>query len=278
MEINSARLIGITHFRQHTSSTIDEVAAGKTFHLMRDNEVIGHIVPPNALVIDNENLEFCLLGSVIDPAADHFALSVINEGYLEHIGDDVGRVFAWLWNSNPTKAVRWVSYYTRRFTGALRGQHYSRPTFDQLWFAVSRGLSVTMRAAEIDDFGRVLRTELPNLNPGLFTPAELAGNCRPRDTDDPWPDAEPNGPGRGYTKRRWHDLEVGQFIPDPTRGHTLPDDEHWCRIASINAAEAVLEQPDATPIHFTVPDLGTWLPVVGHMPYYWQTIKSTLRA
>lgn len=277
MEINSSRLIGITQFRQQTSPIMEEVAGGKIFHLLRDTAVIGHVVPPNALVIDNENLEFCLLGNVIDPAADDFARTVIREGYLEHIGDDVGRVFAWLWNANPAKAVRWVNYYAQRFTSALRDLNYSRPTFNQLWFAVSRGLSVTMRAAEIDDFEQFLRTELPNVNAGLFTPAELAGGPRPRDTDDPWPDAVPNDPGRGYTKRRWQHLEAGQFIPNPTRGHTLPDDEHWCRIDSINGAEAVLAQPDSTLVQFTAPDLGTWLPVLSHMPYYWQTIHSTLR-
>lgn len=274
MEINSSRLIGITHFRQQTTAIMEEVAAGRTFHLMRDNEVIGHIVPPNAMVVDNENLEYCLLGNVIDPAADQFALTVIREGYLEHIGDDVGRVFAWLWNANPTKALRWVTYYAQRFTAVLRDQHYSRPTFDQLWFAVSRGLSVTLRDAEIDDFRHALRTDLPNLNPGLFTPAELAGGPRPRGTDDPWPDAGPNDPGRGFTKRRWHHLEAGQFIPDPTGGHALPDDAQWCRIDSIDGAEAVLARSDAPPVNVTVPDLETWLPVVSHMPFYWQTVHS----
>lgn len=278
MEVNSKRLVGITHFRQHTTSIMDEVADGKTFHLMRDTAVIGHIVPPNALVIDNENLECCLLSNLIDPEADDFARSVIKEGYLAHVGDSVGRVFAWLWNTDTNKAMRWVTYYAQRVANALRDQRYSRPTYDQLWFAVSRGLSVSMRAADIEDFDQLFRTEISLRDPALFSPAELAGEPRPQEPDDPWPDAVANDRGRGFTKRRWRHLEAGQYIPDPTLGYTLPEDDHWCRIESITGADAVLQQSDATPIPFTIDNPDTWLPVVGHTPFYWGTSHLVLRA
>lgn len=268
MEINPHRLIGITQFRQNAAAIMDEVNAGKTFHLMRDTDVIGHIVPPTALLISNENVEYTLLSTLITATADRFATEIISGGYLGHVGDDVGPIIAWLWNADPTTAARWVTFYARRLTNTLRDNRYSRPALSQLWYALSQGLGVSMPNADIDDFGRYLHTEIPRWDADLFTATELAGNPRPRDYDDPWPDAQRQG-DRGYTKRRWCHLEPGQFIPNPTSGHELPTGEQWCRIENIAGPNAELTRSDDSAVKATIADVATWLPVIDDQPYYW---------
>ncbi|GAA2401420.1 hypothetical protein [Mycolicibacterium llatzerense] len=270
MQVNASRLLGITQFRQQAAAIMEEVATGKSYHLMRDGEVIGHIVPPNALLISNDSVEFGLLSRVVVPTAERFAREVMESGYLGHVGDDVGRIFAWLWNCDPATAVRWVTYYAAHFIRALRDERYSRPAFSQLWFALAQGLGVSLRTAEIDEFEAFLRTEMPGWDPdGLFSQAELAGGPRPREADDPWPDTLQGG-HRGYAKRRWCHLEVNQFIPNPHNGHQLPNSEQWCRIDTISGSTATLIQSDGKALSAQIDDAATWVPVINHEPFYWK--------
>ncbi|MFL0243164.1 hypothetical protein [Mycobacterium sp. SMC-17] len=270
MQVNVNRLVGITQFRQQAAAIMEEVAAGKSYHLTRDTEVIGHIVPPNALLISNDSVEIGLLSRLVVPTAERFAKEVMQEGYLGHVGDDVGRIFAWLWNCDPSKAVRWVTSYAAHFIRALRDERYSRPAFSQLWFALARGLGVSLRDAEIDEFEAYLRTEMPGWDPdGLFGQEELAGSPRPREADDPWPDTLQGGK-RGYAKRHWCHLEAGQFIPNPHNGYQLPASEQWCRIDTISGPTATLTQSDGKTVSAQINDVATWVPVINRAPFYWK--------
>lgn len=269
MQVNAKRLIGITQFRQQTAAIMEDVAAGKSYHLMRDSEVIGHVVPPNALLITKDSVEVGLLSRLVVPTAERFAREVMESGYLGHVGDDVGRIFAWLWDCDPSTAVRWVTSYAAHFIRALRDERYSRPAFSQFWFAIAQGLGVGLRSAEIDEFEAFLRTEMPGWDSdGLFSPAELAGGPRPREADDPWPDTLPEQ-NRGYAKRRWCHLEANQLIPNPHNGYQLPTSEQWCRIETITGPTATLTQSGGKTVSAEINDVATWIPVINHEPFYW---------
>lgn len=268
MEVNAQRIVGITQFRQQTTAVMEQVREGKTLHLIRDSEVIGHVVPANSLVIDSPNVEACLLLPAIAESANRFAQEVMDSGYMGHVGDDIGLIFAWLWNCDPPSAVRWVAEYAHTFTRALREAGYSRPEFRQLWYAMSTGLGVGLRKADIQDFERFTREQIGAWSSELFTSTELAGGERRRERDDPWPDSYEYG-GRGYAKRRWCHLEEGQMIPNPDAGRGLPSTNDWCRIETIDGATATLVQVDGNKMSTTIADVATWIPVMNKPPYGW---------
>ncbi len=266
MKIDTQRLIGVTQARQQLASVLDDVAAGKPFHLMRESTVVAHLVPTRALVVDNSNLETTLLLPLITKTARRFAQEVIERGYSASPGDDIGRVLGWLWDCDRDKAVQRLADFATELRRALVEQQCSPPTFAQLWDSLSTSLGVTLwTEAAIDDFETYAREHLADWNCDLFSASELAGGPLPAQADDPWP----AGCGAGHTKRRWCHLEAGQMIPDPTVRHTLPSNDQWYRIDQIDGPTAILRSPDGSEKQVTVDDVATWIPVCSAEPYRW---------
>lgn len=266
MKIDTQRLIGVSQARQRLSSLMDDVEAGKAFHLMRESTVIAHLVPARALVVDNSNLEKTLLLPLISTTARRFAQEVIERGYCASPGDDIGRALGWLWDCDRDKAVQRLADFANELSRTLVEQQYSPPTFAQLWDSLSTSLGVTLwTEAAIDDFETYAREHLTDWNTELFSSSELAGGPPPAGADDPWPPAR----GAGHTKRRWCHLETGQMIPDPAARHTLPSSDQWYRIDHIDGPTAILRSPDGSEKQVAVDDVATWIPVCSAEPYRW---------
>ncbi|MEB3023435.1 MULTISPECIES: type II toxin-antitoxin system Phd/YefM family antitoxin [Mycolicibacter] len=168
MEIDTTRLIGVTQARQQFSSLLDETESGKTFHLMRENVIVSHLVPARTLVVSNFGVEGTLLGPLIHQTASRFAQEISERGYCGGPGDDLGRVLAWLWDCDRGKAVRWVGEFGLELGRALALQRCAPPTFDQFWAALSTSLQAALSDAAIDDFEAYAReaVEFPALQSG----------------------------------------------------------------------------------------------------------------
>lgn len=263
MRIDPNRLVPATQAQTRLPALLDAAAAGHATHIVDNERVLAHLLPADALVL-TPDIEEALLGTAVRAEAARFSGEIENAGY-HHVGNTIGQMFSWLWQSSSDSAISWVARYATELADALAARRIGRPPFDPFWKAVRIALDIDAPDTAVQDFETALRTRLHGFT-DLFTAAELAGDTRHRDADDPWPDT--TAAGRCFAKKRWSDVRVGDFVP-PHQGVDLDYDDGWCRIERLDAGQAVLR--DATGQHFTsqAPDDTTWLPTRGREPWQW---------
>lgn len=238
-------------------------AAGRASHLVDGGEALAHLVPPDALVLTGA-IEATLLGAVFDAQAARFAVEVEATGY-HHVGNTVGAVLSWLWESAPAAALHWLAHYADALAAALADRAVAAPPFRALWPAVTIALDFPDHPEQAPAFEAAARRWLTELT-DLFDPAELAGAERVRGADDPWPDVTAGG--RRFAKKRRRDLRAGDFVPAEA-GADLDFDDRWCRIVAL--APAAMTLCDATGQHAAVPigAPGDLTPVRSREPWQW---------
>ena len=245
------------------STLLDAAAAGRAAHLVRDHEVVAHLIPADTLVLTADIAEL-LLRPVIRAEATRFSDEIEKDGY-HHAGNTIGQILAWLWESSSDAAVGWAASYAAELTDALTARRISRPPFDPFWRAVRMALSIGLSDELTQHFEIAVRNRLPEFT-DLFDTSELAGNDRPRGVGDPWPDT--TGGGRCFAKKRWSDVRVGDFVPNP-HGADLDYDDAWCRVEALDAEQAVLRDADGQQIVRPVDDSSVWLPTRSREPWQW---------
>lgn len=267
MRLDPKRLVPAVGAGNTLPALLDAAVAGHTTHIVADRRVLAHLVPADTLVV-TDTIEQVLLQPAVRAEATRFADEVEKTGY-HHAGNTIGQLLGWLWDSSADAALRWFAGYATELTAALGDRRIARPPFDPLWKAVRIALDVDLAPDAVTDFEAAARGRLPEFT-GLFTAAELAGQGRQRDADDPWPDATTGG--RCFAKKRWSDVRVGDFVPNH-RGAELDYDDGWCRVEQLaeelDATRVSLRDADGQDMVQTVHDRAVWLPTRSREPWQW---------
>lgn len=118
--------------RTHFSAVLDDAANGKVTHVIREGQVVAHIVPAgkkvvpaNALVHDNNEL-LVMMRATLDSEADWLATDVGQSGFHQ-AGDSIGRVLGWIWDCDPEEAVHWFARYSIAVTDQFERRRWARP-------------------------------------------------------------------------------------------------------------------------------------------------------
>lgn len=268
MLINQHRVRNVSDTRAQLSAILDNAQQGYTTHISRDGQIAAHVVPPNALV--HRGNEFAIMMSATIDSCAHWITNDATATGFHQAGDPIGIVFGWLWRADRHKAMDWLAVYTDTLTGIFEGRSYARPAFAPLWRALRIALGASLDSEEILEFEAFMREHLQDqITP--FTLDELAGRERPRGDNDPWPDTAPTG--KGWIKKRWRDVVVGDFVPNPDNAYQLTvGDENWCRVITLTESEATVQRVDGTHTTFALADAGShWVPFQSDTPYRWDS-------
>lgn len=268
MLINQHRVRNVSDTRAQLSTILDNAQQGYTTHISRDGQIAAHVVPPNALV--HRGNEFAIMMSATIDSCAHWITNDATTTGFHQAGDPIGIVFGWLWRADRHKAMDWLAVYTDTLTGIFEGRSYARPAFAPLWRALRIALGASLDSEEILEFEAFMREHLQDqITP--FTLDELAGRERPRGHDDPWPDTAPTG--KGWIKKRWRDVVVGNFVPNPDNAYQLNvGDENWCRVITLTEGEATVQRVDGTHTTVALADAGShWVPFQSDTPYRWDS-------
>lgn len=263
MKSDPARLVPAALARATLSTLLDAAVAGYATHIVGDQEVVGHLIPADALVLTADIAEL-LLRPAVRAEATRFSGEIEKDGY-HHAGNTIGQILGWLWESSSGVAVCWTAHYAAELADALTARRIARPPFDPFWKAVQLALNISLGGDVIQHFEIAVRSRLPEFT-DLFTTSELAGHDRQRDADDPWPDTTVGG--RCFAKKRWNDVQVGDFVPNH-READLDYDDGWCRVEQLDAGRAVLRDADGQQIVRPVDDGTAWLPTRSREPWQW---------
>lgn len=267
MLVNQQRVMTMSAARAAFTEVLDRAADGGVTHVSRDGRVCAHVVPERALVIQGNELDV-LMGTAIEEAARWLSKDVAESGYFQ-AGDDIGRVFAWLWRCDPDQAVRFLGVYAYRVTNVFEAQGMTRPALKVLTATLNVALGVCLTRDEAREFLEYARPRLHEwYHP--FSAEELEGGDRPRDEDDPWPDATHFG--KAFGKKRWRDITRQQFVANPDRAPDLDIDvDHWCQVSRVEDATVFLTHHDGSTSTVSLDEDGDqYVPFQHHGPLNWQ--------
>ncbi|WP_099020929.1 hypothetical protein [Mycolicibacterium palauense] len=137
--ISSDRLVNITEARNGFSVLLGDAREGRVWHIVKGSEVVAHLVPPTARIIDQDALLMAMATALLRGEAE--ALS--REGVGSNAGADTGRLFVWVWRTD----VRLFHGLLSQF-GELLSASAGRPYGVWEVFGVLRG---AMRDAGLGD-------------------------------------------------------------------------------------------------------------------------------
>lgn len=267
MLINQQRIMTMSAARAAFTDVLDRAAEGGTTHISRDGQVCAHIVPVTALVIQGNELDV-LMAAAIDESANWLADDVAKSGFFQ-AGDDIGRVFAWLWRCDPDQAVHYLGSYAHKVTNTFEARGMVRPGLKVLADTLNVALGVSLTKDEARDFQEYARPRLREwYHP--FSAQELEGGDRPRDADDPWPDVTPTG--KAFAKKRWRDVTRQQFVANPDRAPEFKIGlEHWCQVSRVEDTTVFLTHHDSSTSTVSLDEVGDqFVPFQHYGPLGWR--------
>jgi antitoxin (DNA-binding transcriptional repressor) of toxin-antitoxin stability system len=110
--INVDRMITVTEAKPRLHALIADAHQGRMTHIVKGSEVIAHLVPPTARIIEEEPLmaEFAL--ALLDRETDYLAGEFARTtDFLGHAGDSAGRFFAWAWRTDKHLFMKALAQY-----------------------------------------------------------------------------------------------------------------------------------------------------------------------
>jgi hypothetical protein len=130
--------------------TPTEAQDGLTTHIVKGSQVVAHLVPANAKIIDDTNLLTAMLQALAEQQAIDAAATDWRDGRLWHAGDTVGRMLAWTWRTDGHIFMKTFAHYH----GALQKAVGQTVDVDALRRGLDTALSVSLSDAEIAELHR----------------------------------------------------------------------------------------------------------------------------
>lgn len=96
--LTSDRLVAVTDARSTLAALLAEVHRGQITHIVRGSEVMAHLVPPAARILDQDALLIAMATALLRREAE--TISQANSGDPSGAGIDTGRLFVWAWRTD----------------------------------------------------------------------------------------------------------------------------------------------------------------------------------
>lgn len=158
VSIRSTRMRTVTDARNGFSILVGEAQQGLTTHVIKGSQVVAHIVPANAPIIDDEHLLADLIAALaVSEAAAVTASGDWQEGVFVPAPQRICRLLAWAWRTDS-------DLYEKAFAelhGELHRQSGRAIAFSAVWEGIRPALVATgLEGGEITE----MRIQLARLH------------------------------------------------------------------------------------------------------------------
>lgn len=145
--LNPERMYTVTEAKPRFNALAAEAHQGRMAHIVRGSEVIAHLVPPTARIIDEDPLLAAMVGALVDQQAEHLAKDVWYGGEFHgHAGDVAGRLFAWLWRTDKHLFMNYLAQYHESLGAKLERRFRVTDVMDLL----DTAMGVSLTDSEVD--------------------------------------------------------------------------------------------------------------------------------
>jgi antitoxin (DNA-binding transcriptional repressor) of toxin-antitoxin stability system len=163
--IDTDRMYTVTEAKPRLHALIAEAHQGRSTHLVKGSEVIAHLVPATARIIDEEPLMTSIALAMLNQETD-FAATLWRDGKFHgHAGDIIGRFFAWAWRTDKQQFVLYLGRYHELLCAKLQRQFSAADVVGLLDPAMEvslhRGENATARHYALEHVPNWLYFQLP---------------------------------------------------------------------------------------------------------------------
>lgn len=139
--VNTDHMCTVTEAKPRFHALVAEAHQGQTTHIVKGSEVMAHLVPPTARIIDEELLMVSLALALLNQEADFLATTWRDSEFHGHAGDNVGRFFAWAWRTDKQLFMKYLSRYHEYLCVKLQRQFNAAELLDLLDAAMEVSLT-----------------------------------------------------------------------------------------------------------------------------------------
>lgn len=148
--INVDRMITVTEAKPRLHALIADAHQGRMTHIVKGSEVVAHLVPATARILDikdDERLMVDFTLALLDRETDYLAeVLARNADPLDHAGDSAGRFFAWAWRTDKHLFMRALSQYHEMLSMKMQRQFDANELVELLY----RAMTVSLVGSEPD--------------------------------------------------------------------------------------------------------------------------------
>lgn len=134
----------VSDARNALSALIGDAEEGLTTHVLKGSNVVAHLIPATAPVLDDRHLQDALFRSLATTEAGPVAANEWRDGILLHAGDTVGRMLAWAWRNNTHLCMQTFAV----FHDELQQNIGETIGMGALWPGISPALNVALDDGE----------------------------------------------------------------------------------------------------------------------------------
>ncbi|MEE6140538.1 hypothetical protein SKC41_30025 [Mycobacterium sp. 050128] len=109
--VNTDQMCTVTEAKPKLHTLVAAAHQGQTTHIVKGSEIMAHLVPPTARIIDDTLVMDALALALLNQEADYLATTQRDGQIYPHAGDVVGRFFAWLWGTDKQLFMKYLSRY-----------------------------------------------------------------------------------------------------------------------------------------------------------------------
>lgn len=110
----------ITDAKTKFNALVSEAQAGQIAHIVSGANVVAHLVPPTARIVDDVNVLTSMLQALVQREVDWIVEDrKKNDGKLYSAGDVMGRALGWAWRTDAALFMQIVSDYTVRLADCI---------------------------------------------------------------------------------------------------------------------------------------------------------------
>ncbi|MBS4730608.1 hypothetical protein MSM1_20565 [Mycobacterium sp. SM1] len=121
--INTDRMFTVTEAKPRLHELVADAHQGRTYHIVKGSEVVAHLVPPTARIIDEEPLMAILATALVERETDYVANEIARgTEFYGHAGDHAGRFFAWAWRTDKHLFMKYLAQYHEMLSQKLHRQ------------------------------------------------------------------------------------------------------------------------------------------------------------
>ncbi|MCV7289136.1 hypothetical protein H7J87_27795 [Mycolicibacterium wolinskyi] len=118
--LNPTRMRSITDAKTKFNALVSEAQAGQTAHIVSGANVVAHLVPATARIIDDAYVLTSMLQALVQREVDWIVKDCKkNGGELYSAGGIMGRVLGWAWRTDAALFMQIVSDYTVRLAAGI---------------------------------------------------------------------------------------------------------------------------------------------------------------
>ncbi|XTP38349.1 hypothetical protein ACORG1_33300 (plasmid) [Mycobacterium sp. TJFP1] len=118
--LNSDRMVTVTDAKPKFNALVAEARDGRPTHIIRGAEVVAHLVPPTARIIDQD----ALLSAMVEALLYREAQEIRDDpGSIDRVpvsaSSDAGRLFTWAWTTDPQLFTEYLGRFRTLLTVTL---------------------------------------------------------------------------------------------------------------------------------------------------------------